>query len=378
MLTIIADSNIAHLHDYFNEEVLKHPIKVVEMAGRDITAAVIEEHQPDALLIRSVTPVDAKLLDNNQSLQFIGSATIGTDHVNESYLSLRGIRFANAAGCSKHSVAQYVLSAILQLRPEYWPNAAATMTAADKPVKLGIIGLGNIGGTLARYAQDLGWEVLGYDPFQPASVINNASFEQVLTQSDVISLHVPLTMPGHSELPTYHMIDAQALAKMPSTTMLINTARGPVISELDLLAELDKNPQRQVVLDVFENEPVVPAHLLNRLAIATPHIAGYTLEGKLRGTQIIFDTFVRSYGEKGADILTIKEQDLMADLLPENPYQWQELTQNPEKLTEFYDIKADDKLLREALDETASRVEAQAFDALRKNYTLRREWLFER
>ncbi|SUD92296.1 4-phosphoerythronate dehydrogenase [Psychrobacter phenylpyruvicus] len=376
MLTIIADSNIAHLHDYFNEEVLKHPIKVVEMAGRDITAEALDAHQPDALLIRSVTPVDAKLLDNNHSLQFIGSATIGTDHVNESYLSLRGIRFANAAGCSKHSVAQYVMSAILQLRPEYWPNAAATTTVTAKPVKLGIIGLGNIGGTLARYALDLGWEVLGYDPFQPASVINNASFEQVLTQSNVISLHVPLTMPGHSELPTCHMINAQALAKIPSTTMLINTARGPVISESDLLADLEQNPKRQVVLDVFEHEPVVSAELLNKLAIVTPHIAGYTLEGKLRGTQIIFDTFVRSYGEKGAGILTIKDQDLMAELLPENPYQWQELKQDPKKLTEFYDIKADDKLLREALDETASRVEAQAFDALRKNYALRREWLF--
>lgn len=372
MLTIIADSNIAHLHDYFNEEILKHPINVIEMAGRDITPEALEQHQPDALLIRSVTPVDAKLLDKNQSVKFVGSATIGTDHVNEGYVSLRGIRFANAAGCSKHSVAQYVLSAILQLRPDYWS------ANEDKPVKVGIIGLGNIGSTLARYALDLGWEVLGYDPFQSASIINNASLDQVLTESDVISLHVPLTMLGHSELPTYHMIDAAALAKIPQQTLLINTARGPVVSEADLLAELDKSPQRQVVLDVFEHEPQVPAQLLKKLAIATPHIAGYTLEGKLRGTQIIFDNFVRSYGEKGADILTIKEQDLMADLLPDNPYHWQDLKQAPEKLVEFYDIKADDSLLREALDESASAVEGQAFDALRKNYALRREWLFER
>lgn len=377
MLTIIADSNIAHLHDYFNEEVLKHPIKVVEMAGRDITAEALEEHQPDAMLIRSVTPVDAKLLDNNQSLQFIGSATIGTDHVNESYLSLRGIRFANAAGCSKHSVAQYVMSAILQLRPEYWPNTAATTTATDKPVKLGIIGLGNIGGTLARYALDLGWEVLGYDPFQPASVINNASFEQVLTQSDAISLHVPLTMPGHSELPTYHMINAQALAKMPSTTMLINTARGPVISESDLLAELDKNPQRQVVLDVFENEPVVPAELLNKLAIATPHIAGYTLEGKLRGTQIIFDHFLKVFGPQGSGEVGVETAYLMDQLLPANPYHWSQLKLNPERLTQFYDLKADDKLLTGQVDQQAQAVLGPDFDALRKNYALRREWLFQ-
>lgn len=374
MLTIIADSNIAHLHDYFNEQTLNHPIQVISMAGRDITADALQQYQPDVLLIRSVTQIDAKLLDTNQSVKFIGSATIGTDHVNEGYVSLRGMRFANAAGCSKHSVAQYVMSAILQLRPEYW---ASNTSQSDKPVKLGIIGLGNIGSTLARYALDLGWEVLGYDPFQSASVINNASVEKVLAQSDVISLHVPLTLTGYSELPTYHMIDADALAKMPSTTMLINTSRGAVVSEADLLADLNQSPERQVVLDVFENEPTVSAELLDKLTLATPHIAGYTLEGKLRGTQMIFDAFVRSYGEKGADILSIKQTDLMADLLPANPYHWSQLKQLPEKLPQFYDINADDRQLRDSVNEQAGAVLGTDFDALRKNYTLRREWLFD-
>lgn len=376
MLTILADSNIAHLHDYFNDTVLQHPVNVIEVAGRDITAETIAEHQPDALLIRSVTKVDAGLLDQNNSVKFIGSATIGTDHVNEGYVSLRGMRFANAAGCSKHSVAQYVMTAILQLRPAYWPDDTVT---SDKSVKLGIIGLGNIGSTLARYALDLGWEVLGYDPFQSASIINNASLDKVLAESDVISLHVPLTMPGYSELPTYHMINADALAKIPSSTMLINTSRGAVVSEADLLADLDNNAERQVVLDVFEHEPAVSAELLDKLTLATPHIAGYTLEGKLRGTQMIFDTFVRSYGEKGADILSIKETDLMADLLPDNPYQWQQLKDNPQKLTEFYDIKADDKQLRDSItinDKGDKQVAGEDFDALRKNYALRREWVF--
>ncbi|WP_296201696.1 4-phosphoerythronate dehydrogenase [Psychrobacter sp. UBA3962] len=379
MLTILADSNIAHLHDYFNEHILQQPINVIAVAGRDIDAAMIAEYQPNALLIRSVTPINAELLKDNDSVKYVGSATIGTDHVDQDYLHERGIYFSNAAGCSKHSVAQYVLTAIFNLRPQYWLSDNSGINDSQAvPVKLGIIGLGNIGSTLAGYAADLGWQVLGYDPLLPTSDINNASFEQLLTQSDVISLHVPLTRAADSDYPTYHLIDKQALAKMANTTILINSARGPVISEAELLLELEQNPQRQVVLDVFEHEPIVPAELLNKLTIATPHIAGYTLEGKLRGTQIIFDKFLTVFGPQGSGEVAIQSAYLMDELLPENPYRWQQLKQAPEQLAKFYDIKADDALLRESINSEAQAVLAKKFDGLRKNYALRREWLFER
>ena len=379
MLTIIADSNIAHLQDYFNEQVMQQPIEVIAMAGRDIDATTIADYQPDALLIRSVTPINAKLLKDNDSVKYVGSATIGTDHVDQDYLRQRGIHFSNAAGCSKHSVAQYVLTAIFNLRPQYWGgNNSDVSDSQAMPVKLGIIGLGNIGSTLADYAADLDWQVLGYDPLLPASDINNASFEQVLSESDVISLHVPLTRVGDSDYPTYHLIDKQALAKIANGTILINSARGPVISEADLLLDLKQNPQRQVVLDVFEHEPAVSAELLNQLAIATPHIAGYTLEGKLRGTQIIFDEFLTVFGSQGSGDVGVEAAYLMDELLPENPYHWQQLKQAPEQLPKFYDIKADDALLRESIDSEAQTVLAEKFDGLRKNYALRREWLFER
>ena len=378
MLTILADSNIAHLHDYFNERILQQTINVIAVAGRDIDAAMIAEYQPDALLIRSVTQVNAELLKDNDSVKYVGSATIGTDHVDQDYLRERGIYFSNAAGCSKHSVAQYVLTAIFNLRPQYWLSDNSGISDSQAvSVRLGIIGLGNIGSTLAGYAADLGWLVLGYDPLLPASAINNASFEQVLTQSDVISLHVPLTEVEDSDYPTYHLIDKQALTKIPNTTILINSARGPVISEADLLLDFDNNPQRQVVLDVFEHEPVVTAGLLNKLSIATPHIAGYTLEGKLRGTQIIFDEFLNVFGPQGLGEVAVEAVYLMDELLPENPYRWQQLKQAPEQLPKFYDIEADDALLRESVDNEAHAVLGPDFDALRKNYALRREWLFD-
>ena len=376
-LTIVADSNIASLDEFFNPVALgqntEQQVQVIRVAGRDINAQLLEDLQPDVLLIRSVTVIDQSLLANNNSVKFVGSATIGTDHVDQDYLAARNITFANAAGCSKHSVAQYVVSAILTLRPQYWQQSTT-------PITLGIIGLGNIGSTLARYASDLGWKVLGYDPLLAASDINNASLEQVLRQSDVISLHVPLTdkkdpqgatngvvsdsiSNNVSDYPTRHLINAETLALMSPHTMLINSARGPVVDATALEADIDAT-ERQVVLDVFEHEPQIAESLLSKLAIATPHIAGYTLEGKLRGTQIIYDALC----EKLAVLPVLS----MHQLLPLNTYLWSELKENPDRLQKFYDIKKDDAALRSKV--TQGKVKGADFDQLRRDYHLRREW----
>lgn len=358
-ITIIADSNIASLDDFFNWQTLgrtvAQTVNIITVAGRDINAQLLAEIQPDVLLIRSVTPVNSTLLVDNHSVRFIGSATIGTDHVDQAYLEARNITFANAAGCSKHSVAQYVLTAILTLRPQYW----------RQPLTLGIIGLGNIGSTLAQYATDLGWQVLGYDPLLPASNFNNATFEQVISQSDALSLHVPLTDANSSQYPTHHLIDAKVLVTMPSQTLLINSARGPVIDAAALEADIDAT-SRQVVLDVFEHEPQISERLLFALTIATPHIAGYTLEGKLRGTQMIYDALCEAYS-----LIPMKS---MQQLLPLNTYLWSELKSNPDRLIKFYDIVQDNKLLLGKI--TSEQVSGKDFDQLRRDYHLRREWQF--
>lgn len=365
-ITIVADSNIASLSAFFNASMLgqvsEKMVNIITIAGRDISAQLLAELQPDVLLIRSVTRVGEALLANNNSVKFVGSATIGTDHVDQDYLAARNITFANAAGCSKHSVAQYVLTAILTLRPQYWQQ---TMP----PVTLGIIGLGNIGSTLAQYAMDLGWQVLGYDPLLPPSNLNNASLEQVLSQSDAVSLHVPLTdskdgtRPSGSDYPTKHFIDANTLAMMPAHTLLINSARGPVINARDLEADIERT-DRQVVLDVFEFEPEISERLLSKLAIATPHIAGYTLEGKLRGTQIIYDALCEK--------LAVIPVQSMHGLLPLNMFLWSELKMHPDRLIKFYNIMEDDAALRSKLAD--GQVKGADFDQLRRDYRLRREW----
>lgn len=366
-LTIIADSNIASLNDFFNPQSLGQEsgqhndqnVTIIPVVGREITAELLHEHQPDVLLVRSVTPVNEALLKDNRSVRFVGSATIGTDHIDQAYLAARNITFANAAGCSKHSVAQYVLTSILTLQPKYW----------QQPLTLGIVGLGNIGSTLAQYAQDLGWQVLGYDPLLPESTINNASFETLLCDSDVISLHVPLTYAegaqsrNNSAYPTYHLINQAVLDAMPKHTLLINSARGQVIDAAALEADINKTG-RQVVLDVFEHEPQVPESLLSKLAIATPHIAGYTLEGKLRGTQMVYDALCEQF--------KVVPAQSMHRLLPVNMYLWSELKANPDKLPKFYDIMQDDKALRAAV--TDHQVAGADFDRLRRDYHLRREW----
>ncbi len=348
MLTVIADENIAQLDAYFAPHT---SVRLIKMAGRDIINA-LHTHQPDALLIRSVTPINEQALARTTTVRFIGSATLGIDHVDTHYLHQRGISFANAIGSSKHSVAQYVITAIAHLRPFVWHT----------PICLGIIGLGHIGSTLARYAKELGWQVLGYDPFLPSSTLNNASLSTLLSQSDVVSLHTPLSTTGAH--PTYQLINAERLDLLRPDTLLINAARGQVVDETALLANIART-KRQVVLDTFFYEPSVSGALLNALALATPHIAGYTLDGKLRGTDMIYQSFCAQF--------ELKVMHTLSDFLPNNPHHWHHLKTHPHLLPTFYNIASDDQCLRATAQPD---VTPKQFDALRKTYPLKREWIF--
>ncbi|MGE8539369.1 MAG: 4-phosphoerythronate dehydrogenase [Acinetobacter sp.] len=347
-MKIVADENLAFTDYFFSEfaDIRHHP-------GRTLSAEDVRD--ADALLVRSVTQVNEALLQNS-SIKFVGSATIGTDHLDIAALEQQGIQWSNAAGCNAQAVAEYVISALLHVRPELL-QANATFT-------LGIVGLGNVGTRLAYMAKLLGWRVIGCDPFVQQQQIDQVELSELLQQADAISIHVPLTKTGLH--PTYHLFNAAVLAQMKPDAILINSARGPVIEEAALIQDI-KATQRSVILDVFEHEPVISAELLDLLTLVTPHIAGYSLEGKARGTQMIYDAFCQTFG------FTASKQFESQLPVCEQFFQDQDFKiALQQHLAQIYDIARDDQNLRGCLKD--GKVDQQAFDHLRKTYPLRREW----
>ena len=347
-MKIIADENLAFT-DYFFAEfgTIEHK------AGRSLTHGDVKD--AEALLVRSVTNVNAALIQNT-ALKFVGSATIGTDHLDIPAIEQQGIAWSNAAGCNAQAVAEYVITALLKLKPE--------LMEANEQFTLGIVGLGNVGSRLAVMAKLLGWSVIGYDPFVQRDHVKQVEFKELLQQADAISIHVPLTKTGQH--PTYHLMNAEVLSQMKAEAVLINSARGPVVAEADLIADIN-HTQRQVVLDVFEHEPEISEELLNLITLVTPHIAGYSLEGKARGTQMIYDAFCKTFAA-AADKKFETQLPVCEQFFQNQPLK----TVLKQHLAEVYDIARDDAALRACVK--AGKVEQTAFDHLRKTYPLRREW----
>lgn len=365
---LVADENLS-LTEYFFSSFGT----VKTYAGRGITAESLVD--AEVLLVRSVTKVTPQLLQDATDLSashkrigFVGSATIGTDHLDVAGLQASGVTVANAPGCNAQAVAEYVVTAILTLQPERAVQAGFT---------LGIVGLGNVGQRLSVLAKRLGWRVIGVDPFVIRDDIEQMPLREMLPQVDVVSLHVPITSEGQDQ--TYHLMNEETFAFLKPDAMLVNSARGAVIDEAALLADfaharVKGNEIRSVVLDVFEHEPKISAQLLDDLALATPHIAGYSLEGKARGTEMIYQAFCQWQAEQPT--LTLEN---MLPTLPQlfNPHK-NLIEQLLALLSILYPIQQDDAALRACLRDDEhlgeSFVDAESFDRLRKEYPLRREW----
>lgn len=350
-MKILIDENIPYAEQLFSQlgEVILKP-------GRTLTAGDLIDI--DALMIRSVTKVDADLLSKANRLAFVGTATAGMDHVDQALLAERGIFFTAAPGCNKVGVAEYVFSVLMVLSQQQG------FSIFDKTI--GIIGAGQVGSYLAHCLTGLGINVLLNDPPKQAQGDTRVftPLEQLLTEADVITLHTPITQQG--EWPTHHLINEQILAGLRGDQILINAARGPVVDNAALKARLQQGDGFTAALDVFEFEPQVDLELLPLLAFATPHIAGYGLEGKARGTTMVFNQYCEFLGKalwaNPSSLLPIAP-------VPEAVLNraWDEATLL--SLTQLiYDVRRDDALFRRQIHQP------DAFDQMRKQYWDRREY----
>lgn len=317
------------------------------MPGRAIDAASVRE--AEVLIVRSVTRVDSALLEGSR-LRFVASATAGLDHVSLPALAERGIGFSSAPGSNADSVVDYVL-AVLALR---YPTRGSLAGR-----RIGIVGHGEVGSRLLARVQALGAQGVVVDPFLPPSRAP-ASLEDALA-CEVLSLHVPLAAEGPH--PTVHLLDAKRLAAMRPDALLINTSRGPVVDNAALLARLEGQAGFAVALDVWEHEPAVDLRLLARCLVGTPHIAGYALDGKLRGIAQVCAALRDFLGVSRPPEIPLAD----AGVLPEGLHSWQEA------VLRSYDPRADDARLRAALLSEPEAAGA-AFDRLRRAYPPRREF----
>jgi len=356
MHQIIADENIP-----CGREAFSHLGEVRLLPGRAMSRGALAD--AEFLLVRAVTKVDAQLL-HDTAVRFVATATIGTDHVDTNYLAQQGIVFTSAAGSNANSVAEYVIAALLH-------HAVKHELSLEK-LTLGIVGVGHIGSRVAKIAAGLGMKVLLNDP-PLARETHDPKFLPLdaLMEADIITLHTPLTHTGADA--TFHLFDKTRLKTMKPGSVLFNTCRGEVVDNAALKEVLQSGHLRSAVLDVWENEPELDMELLQLVEIGTPHIAGYSLDGKLNGTNQIY--------RAACEFLGVAPQWQMKKALPviaEPAIRLEENFATNEKLfaaliKRVYDITVDDHRLRAALNLTAAE-RARHFDELRKKYPVRREF----
>jgi erythronate-4-phosphate dehydrogenase len=315
-----------------------------------------------ALVIRSETKVGPGLLEGS-GVRFVGSATIGTDHIDLPYLASKGITFASAPGSNANSVKEYVLAALLAL--------ARRGGFSLRGKTLGVVGVGNVGGRVASMARALGMTVLENDP--PLAREDGArGFLPLddLMGADIITLHVPLARTGSD--PTFHLFDARRLRAMKPGSILINTSRGAVVETRALDSALLDGHIAAAVLDVWEGEPVIDAALLRRASLGTSHIAGYSIDGKVNAAGMIRAALCRflKNGSVWDPSGEIPSPPVSSVALPGSG-STEEILGNAVRAC--YDIECDDRLLRGLLD-VPPEERGRYFMGLRTGYRLRREF----
>jgi erythronate-4-phosphate dehydrogenase len=351
-MRIIIDENIA-----FAEEAFTPFGKVGLYPGREITNDILKD--ADALIVRSVTVVNETLLKETK-VKFVGTATIGWDHLDTRYLDKNNIFYTSAAGCNSDAVAEYVTAALYDI--------AARRSLSLKGKKIGLIGAGNIGTRVARIASSIGMEVkLNDPPLARESKSDKYLPLAELFDSDIITLHVPLNPDGEDK--TYHLFNKDNLQLLKDNIIFINTSRGPVVDN-DILPRFIKEKGLISVLDVWENEPMLNKELLSLTEIASPHVAGYSVEGKINGTIMIYNALCNFAGyDPGWKYQT--PPPVEEPIRAEDKGTLEEQIDSVIKST--YNVRKDDTELRKALDMEIRFIPAY-FDLLRKKYPLRKQF----
>ena len=335
-MKIIVDDKIP----YIREKLALLTDDVVYLRGADISAEDVRN--ADALIVRTRTRCDKQLLEGSK-VQFVATATIGFDHIDTNYMAEAGITWTNCPGCNAGSVAQYLECSLLLLQQQ------KGLVLHDATI--GIVGCGHVGSKVKAVAERLGMRVLVCDPllcdpsFVPLNTIEH--------EADVITFHVPLTREG--QYATYHMADDDFFHRILRVPYIINTSRGEVVDNVALLQALKEGRVRDAILDVWEGEPNVNLDLLDRVFIGTPHIAGYSADGKVNADNMVIDALCQHFGLSHPGY--ILPPPLPTDLA---------LSQSA---LDYYNPLIDSKKLKN---------NPSTFEFLRNNYPIRREHFYEK
>ena len=355
-MKIISDANIPFVAECFSSI---GEVKVV--GGREITPGIVSD--ADVLLVRSITPVGADLLTGSK-VRFVATATIGFDHIDVDFLRQNNIGFASAPGSNANSAAEYVIAGLLEIGRKY------EIDLEEKSI--GVIGVGNVGSRVAKKCAALGMQIYLNDPPLQRKT-GEAKYLPLdeLFDCDFITLHTPLTFEGVDK--TYHLADEKFFKSLKERCVFVNASRGGVVDSEALKRAIRSGRLRAVVLDVWENEPNIDIELLEMVDICTPHIAGYSLDGKITGMIMIYKAVCEYFG--------LGARFDIEDFLPEPAVRRLRIetsTDNEQDalanaVQKIYDVREDDVRLRRICEKAVEK-RGEFFDGLRKNYPIRREF----
>lgn len=338
-MKVIVDNKIP----FIKEAIEQIADEVIYVPGKDFTPALVQD--ADALIIRTRTHCNREFLEGS-NVKFIATATIGFDHIDTEYCHEAGITWTNAPGCNSASVAQYLHSSLILLQE----RKGIKLTEAT----IGIIGVGNVGSKVAKVAQELGMRVLLNDlPREDREGKQDfSSLQSLAGQCDVLTFHVPLYKEGKYK--TFHLADNAFFQSLKHRPIIINTSRGEIIETEALLNALETGMIADAIIDVWENEPNINLDLLDKVFLGTPHIAGYSADGKANATRMSLDALCRYFNIQASYHIT-----------PPPPEQSQIIATTPEgSYLQMYDPRRDSNALK---------AHPELFEKLRGDYPLRRE-----